>query len=660
MFARCLLILLLVHALSIATLSAASPSPGAAAPALGEFPGEWARSIDQAKLSLVQGEVAQVSALPKPATCDYPDCCFTVRLLVKATLSGPPAPKELVLVLPGFYQRRLCKESAIKKGDLLQTSILPFESLPEKNRQTKQADAIDSLELEYFFGVETKPLAAYADTAVRTIERSDAAPLAPERLPGQETVPLPVDKKAQALRAESIKSDLARINALLAAHGGSFDKWFGELASLRSAYAEAARKKSSKWVGDSYFATGDASLDKPRLQNFVAMISQLNQYLKARNIDLILARVPHKGEICIDLFAPLPKDGVSNPYLLEVEKALLEADVETVDVREAARSERVKFPLMYYYQVPDQKHPAEGMAWVVAKEVAKRLQRYPEVQAAKHSFSLTTATYPGHPFMWPQGNPRFDPTKLVEFRAIVDTRDGSKPRFRERVSSPILVMGNSFIGYPALEQAASIPHYLAYDSGVAPDILYRLGSSDLPRFLLRKGPAFLSGRRVCVYPYNPEDLLARLANFPTEINERSIVRLATFEGPKLARLEFTPPLGSHAFQAAADGGIEVRPLKGWRGSSGSIRVPLPKAAFKSPKIVLELVFAGCNNETIAVDYAGERQSISRSPSARENSERFAFRTSLKGTSRSMKVLFVDKTRYEAPTLFKQISIYSAD
>src|SRR6185369_4581951 len=88
--------------------------------------------------------------------------------------------------------------------------------------------------------------------------------------------------------------------------------------------------KTRLWIGDSFFSAGDAGYGGVYKPEFVQSLIAFKNYLATRNVDLIVLRIPNKGEVVDDLFAPAPDDKVTNPYLLRLYKELLEADVEII------------------------------------------------------------------------------------------------------------------------------------------------------------------------------------------------------------------------------------------------------------------------------------------------------------------------------------------
>ncbi len=559
-----------------------------------------------------------VSKLPEPRKTNYQNCFFTSIFAVKGIKKGEKISERLEIVFPGFEKKILSPESEFKAGDKLRIEIVPFESLDLKKKQTQQADEIAELDLDVYFAVKSE--------IVQDFSVELQAPSPPQEKKNSrdlETTPRTADGSAEVLRRADIEKDKKYIDDLLVAHGGSWDKWVQELETFRQEYQKANSSKSEKWVADSFFSAGTAYINKTGL-NFVRDMINFKNYLKQFNIDLIIVRVPFKGEICADLFAQLPPDKVSDPRTLEMIRELLENDVETVYVNPLAVQERTNYPLMFWYQKFSESHPAEGMARTVAKAVAERLKRYNGLtMPEKGSFSLKDESQSPQDFKWPNGNPKFPPNESVRFKAVCDPQGNILQIGYNENRSPILLAGNSFLVYPAIKKGASIPHYLAYESGFVPDILYRDGAHGIGRFVYKMGEQFLAGRKVLVYVADPTAFLEQVPELPltaTLKNKKlNPIHTAIYNKTNWKTLIFsTPPEQKTEFIEDEAGNISLIPKNNLEsGKSGTIAAILPdKEEFSKAKFLAVTLSYPKTNEcygTIEVTYAGQKQIVRRSP-----------------------------------------------
>ena len=608
---------------------------------------------DNITRSFVEGTLVQISKLPSATESAYPDCYYTASLDIKQIISGPPIPQKVVLVIPGFFSRIYAPEAKFKIGDKVLATLIPFESMPDKIRQTQQADEIEDVTLKFYFPEKVDLIQAF--------QRVDKpAPFAGNERDVEGKVEFQQsDAGAKAARKESIRRDLAQINKLLADHGGDWDKWHDSLKDFRTQYDKQFEAKAHKWVGDSFFSAG--YLDHFCLYNakFVQSVIAFKNYLAARNVDLILVRVPTKGEVVADLFAPLPLDKINNPDLLRMYKELLEADVEIItDVIPRARESRLKYPLMYWYQDFPEVEPAEGIAWVVAEEFAKRLNRYERIRnTPKKTYTLREVSGANYEYLrWPEGNPKFDPAEQVRFASVTNS-DGSVLKLTQGADSTVLVVGSSFIGHPSIEKGGSIPPYLAYLTGIAPDIVYRSGSDrTIPRSIAREGDKFLRNRSVCLFPFVPSTAYQNLLLPPiVDLDKAQKTLLASYEGNDLrAQIQPSSKVPEHVFSYSPDGSLVIRPENKQRGAAGSIRITLPRQISSFPYFIVEIDFASKDLTNIVAKYSGQQDAAYRSNTQTKSSEIFLFEAR---DNYAADIDFTNSVINNNPTILRGVKIY---
>jgi len=573
-------------------------------------------------MTIIQGELSQVSKLPVAKNNPYPDCYYTAVIDIAQIICGQSIQKKAVLVLPGFFSRQYAPEANYKVGDKVRATVVPFASKPDKVRQTQQADEIEDLDLTFYYP-ETISLIEHYEKVENQVPFATN-----ERIIEAPSDGCSVDLEARAARQQMILHDLEEINSLLAKHGGNWDKWYDSLKGVRTSYKQLYDAKAQKWVGDSFFGAGEIDDGKVYSTEFIKSLIDFKNYLAARNVDLIVVRVPKKGEIAEDLFTPVPQDRITNPYLLRMYKELLEADVEVItDIIPVAKSKRLDYPLMYWYQDRSEIHPAEGISWVIAEEFAKRASRYKRVKSApRQKFGLTTAsTTEGWLAMkWPAGNPKFNASDLVSYSSILDDK-GTPLRLAQNTDSPIFIVGSSFVVSPSLPKGATIPHYFAYLTGITPDLLYRNAADVMiPRSIAREGDRFLEKRSVCLFPFVPGTAYSALASLPLFDAARSTKDLlATMSGPSLSEsINFSPGTHKDMFFYSSDGVLSINPKEIQNAATFTIKAP--RTIRKYSHFILSVECSSYDRSSFSVNYSGQTDTVKRSDSQPANEEMFIF------------------------------------
>jgi hypothetical protein len=315
---------------------------------------------------------------------------------------------------------------------------------------------------------------------------------------------------APVTREEAIRADLSDNLKLLEKYGS-----FENLAETIKPGVEennrlARDKHAGKWVGDSFFSPGLMTIVASDFEEFKAATLRLHAFLRRRNIDLIVVRVPARQEVALPYFAGMAiEPGVSDPNFRRLERELLEAGVEYIDGLKPIQRNPPVYPLYYWYNVPGEGHPAEGALQSIAAEVARRLERYRLPRTGEYELIQIEDTFArgdiGHPY--PAGNPKFDSDKLVQYSVLRD-KDGNPPQIVEQNQSPLLFISDSYGAYTGgREKGGSMPHYVMARNGHLSDWMYRSASSEgAATFLARKGEEFLKGRQVVVLNAHPNRL----------------------------------------------------------------------------------------------------------------------------------------------------------
>ncbi len=393
------------------------------------------------------------------------------------------------------------------------------------------------------------------------------------------TVPARTSAMEQA-RRETVARDLKHVREMLQAAGPA-----AEYRQKTQAFFEenqtAFRSGATKWVKDAYYAAGPVA-QNPRFGNFAEGILALRDYLKEQNVDLIVIRVPSRHEVAFPHFISgkmIP--GMLDPAYLQLAEQLLAADVEYIDGLEAMHLHSAEYPLSYWYMLPREGHPAEGLSRILAPVIAERLARYQLPQTGEYRLDETADLY--RKVSYPDGNPHFPAERQVSAARVIDAA-GNVPSIEEINTSPILFVSDSYGAYPGVKAGASIPHYVAQLTGHLPDWLYRSGSSGgTPGFVFRKGEDFLKGRLAVVAICHPGNLFGVYGTIPSKelraAPERWTV-LKKFDAKNWTELPAEPAVGSHdrSFAPLPDGELQLWPLKegAVNGNGGRLVFPLSR------------------------------------------------------------------------------------
>lgn len=391
------------------------------------------------------------------------------------------------------------------------------------------------------------------------------------------TVPAKTTAMEQ-LRREAVANDLKHVREILLSAGPATD-FRKKTQPFFQENQNAFRAGAAKWVKDAYYAAGPVAQD-PKFGNFAAGILALRDYLKERNVDLIVIRVPSRHEVAFPHFiSGQMTPGLLDPAYLQLAEQLLDADVEYIDGLEAMHRHSAEYPLSYWYTLPREGHPAEGLSRILAPVIAERLNRYQLPRTGEYRLEETTDLYRKVPY--PAGNPRYPADRQVAAARVVDAA-GNVPAIKEINTSPILFVSDSYGAYPGVKAGASIPHYVAQLTGHLPDWLYRDGSSGgTPGFVFHKGEAFLKGRLAVVAICHPGNLFGLYGTIPpAELRaapERWTV-LKKFDAKNWTELPAEPAVGSHdrSFAPMPDGELQLWPLKknAVNGNGGRLTFPL--------------------------------------------------------------------------------------
>ena len=515
--------------------------PEGTAPFYGLYAGE---DLDPVSF---EGTVLATSALPDPSKNDYDDCLQAILVELDSVLSETPSSADVervVLVnVPVMEDRTIVGGNGFEPGDKVACTCAPYEAMPESILEIQLSDDIRSFEHRQYYPLRIEKIQAFRETGNKDFAKREIS-VFPVRS-------LPRDEKAAAARRERIQKEIARVESELARHGGTFEAWKEEYKPIAEKYVRLCEEGRAVWIGDSHFAAGCRETTY-NTRAYIEGLLPYKKYLEENNIDLIVVRVPSRGDFAARVLAS--DDFVENPAWMEHYLECLKNDIEIVDPMPEMWKERFDFPLFYFYQDPDQRHPFEGTAMVMAKEIADVLQRYPYERNAPGivlrdiQFKTRDALY-----HWPAGNEKRDPSENVVFKRAL--RDGEPCKdFAFRSGSPFLLLSNSYFWFPEWTLGASVPGYAAHFLEAIPDWRYRGGiDNQMITFLLE--PHLLDGRRAVVMG-GGFDAWKGFPTIPKYIPDGA--RRITLEktvGASSGEMAIRDPAGSFERSAAGDGSV---------------------------------------------------------------------------------------------------------
>jgi len=423
------------------------------------------------------------SSLPDPAANDYVDCNFTALLTLASISTETDLPEEVIIVLPGFRNRTLCPEAALKDGDRIHGAFIAFDEAPIEAQRVQQSDQVEEIGLPVLLISEARTIIDWNDFPHRP--RNSDRPIA------EQAQPLPTRTPIQE---QAIAAEIKRIEQLLADQGGDWDAWYQDLAPVREQVRAAAgpdlpffhtRHSISSWHSLTNLFD-PASADDA---NLVESLVEFENSVRRHGPDLILCPFPERDLIAIDaVFADQrPADGIWNPYRLRRNLALLKRGVEFFDATAAFRKPPADSSPLYYYESTD-RHPSGGGADLLAALVHNRLEAYS--WPAPHARSFTTT--------WQRNKA---PAELLE--GCPFQLDHRRPRVVDQLgvpvdgeTSPVVLIGDSFLRNPT----GGFWYLLCARQGYDCKTFVRTsGALQMPRHIARANPSLWQGRHVAVF-----------------------------------------------------------------------------------------------------------------------------------------------------------------
>ena len=316
------------------------------------------------------------------------------------------------------------------------------------------------------------------------------------------------------------------IEGELAAHGGSWSKWRGNLSAAHRDLSKRLKAMPPKvkalagkdgflfYRNDLEYVTG-GDLEKQRKgKNPLPYIVEFKELLAQQGVDFLFVPVPTKLEVYPELldpsFAPFAGQ-VLNPAARKLLESLAEQGVEVVDLLPAllrARAESAPEPYLFQHQ---DTHWTDRGLRLAADLLAARVKEYPwYAELAKHrqSFELRETTFTRFGDLQsrlPEAQQsRYQPETLVANQVLL----GGKP-YDDDPDSPVVLLGDSFTGVYQLTDAehAGVSAHLARGIGYPVDLVMSYGGGpNVRQKLMRRGTEGLKTKKLVIWMMTARDL----------------------------------------------------------------------------------------------------------------------------------------------------------
>lgn len=444
-----------------------------------------------------EGTVNVVSTVPVPAKNDYDDCLYSVFVELESFASDDPSkkfpPKEIIVNVPIMKNKKIISGNLLYPGDKVSIAAVEYDAMPKEIQQIQVSDDIQSFEHQYYFARTIKKIASFSAGG-----NSNFATREITILPIQT---LPKDEAAARKRKERIQKEILRIEEELKKHGGSFATWRREYKPIGEKYKQLCKERAKGWIGNSYFAAISPEITWYNTKLFVSGILPFKKYLEERNIDLIVVRVPYRGDFAARVYGA--EDFQENPIWVEHYYECLKNDIEIVDPMCEMWKERFDHTLFYFYQHEQEEHPFEGAYLATAKFLSEVLARYDYVKDDEITFgeaAFDPRVMRDSRRCFPPGNSRFSENgkpRQLTFKSILHENQ-PVGRLKTYGGSPFICLSNSFFGITYLQdKGASLPHYLCYYLKHMVDWKYQNGmGNNMLRILLSDRNALNKRRAV--------------------------------------------------------------------------------------------------------------------------------------------------------------------
>jgi hypothetical protein len=267
-----------------------------------------------------------------------------------------------------------------------------------------------------------------------------------------------------------------------------------------------------------YLAAGEDKPSRARERAAGPAFIAVSEWLKQKNIDLLLVPVPRIPEVYADRIATgAPPDGIIAPQLRRFLLELSNADVEVVDLLPVFLKARSANPAPLYLVADG--HWSDRAQRLAAAEIGRRLKRYDFVMAAlkeKPLFTSAPARLPFHganyKFLTTAEHKEVANALAAMSLTHVTTTQGGKP-FQDAPESPVVVIGDSFTHYfqNEIKPGSGIDALLSKEINIPVSNVSTAGGTTAPIKDFLRRPELLRDRRVVVWIFN-----AALLGYPKE------------------------------------------------------------------------------------------------------------------------------------------------
>ena len=417
---------------------------------------------------VIEGTVRAVSAVPDPQSNDYPDCLYTVFVEVNSFRSANTREEEdvsceseLIIDVPIMKDFSILEKNIFLPDDMISCECAVYEEMPQGIRELQLSDDIQSFEHQQYYPIAIKKIPNFSSKRSEVFSKRKKTILPIQSVQR--------DNDARKKRDERIQNEISRIEAELKKHGGSFDAWKKEYESISEKYKKLCDQKYSVWVNDSFFSAGGrgGTETKYDTKSYIDGILPYKKYLEDNNIDLIVVRIPSRGDFAARVLAS--DDFQENPAWVKHYYECLKNDIEIIDPMPEMWRRRFDYQLFYFFQNEDETHPHEGTIMSAAHVLSTVLERYGIsrkdglLSLRETLFRADESVHNNFQYLFPPGNKDKDPEKPMSFHQVIDNASGKFLRLRDNTSSPFLFVSNSFFGERNMrDYGASLPHYAAY------------------------------------------------------------------------------------------------------------------------------------------------------------------------------------------------------
>lgn len=496
-----------------------------------------------------EGTIRATSTIPDPTKNDYDNCLYALFIELDSLLSDIPGetkiPCEVIVNTPIMKGKTILQDNKFLPGDKVWCTCAEYDAMPQDIQEIQLSDDIQSYEHQQYYSMTIHKITAFQKGGNRNFAKREITVLPLQILPKEE--------KAVIARKKRIQSEIQRIEEELKKHGGSFESWKEEYKPIAKKYKDFCKNDYKVWIGNSFFAA-NGSETSYATKAYINSLLPYKKYLEKNNIDLIILRIPSKGDFAARVLTPT-EGFQENPSWVEHYYECLKNDIEIVDPMPLMWEHRFDFPLFYYYNDPEEIHPFEGAQFISSIAISDVLKRY-EYEKEPQDISLLCVSHNVNKpkFFYPEGNENYPSSEHVRFNQVVF--NGSPLiNLNQNSGSPFLFLGNCFFGRFIIKEL-SIPLYVAYQMQTLPDFMYREGvRKGLIRHLFASQEILT--RRKAVIMIGMPDIWKAYSTFPRYLLEENVKitleETITFDSDRILIQDKT---GSFQKQ---DGGYVIEP-----------------------------------------------------------------------------------------------------